>query len=90
MPGRHRNHAVLWTFSERQNRRPRRPTAAPATCAGAPIQSVKPFRQPAAVVAIARLYLQMTDVSPKEVKLDMPVALTFRTIHEAGGTPNYY
>jgi len=38
----------------------------------------------------ARLYLQMTDVSPKEVKLDMPVELTFRKIHEAGGTPNYY
>ena len=38
----------------------------------------------------ARLYLQMTDVSPKEVKLGMPVELTFRKIHEAGGTPNYF
>ena len=38
----------------------------------------------------ARLYLQMTDASPKEVKLDMPVELTFRKMHEAGGTPNYY
>ena len=38
----------------------------------------------------ARLYLQMTDASPKEVKLDMPVELTFRKIHDAGGTPNYY
>jgi hydroxymethylglutaryl-CoA synthase len=38
----------------------------------------------------ARLYLQMTDASPKEVKLDMPVELTFRRIHDAGGTPNYY
>ncbi len=38
----------------------------------------------------ARLYLQMTDVSPKEVKLAMPVELTFRKIHEAGGTPNYF
>ena len=38
----------------------------------------------------ARLYLQMTDVSPREVKLDMPVELVFRKIHEAGGTPNYY
>jgi 3-hydroxy-3-methylglutaryl CoA synthase len=46
----------------------------------------------AAVVDVdgARLYLQMTDVSPSEVKLDMPVELTFRKIHEAGGTPNYY
>jgi 3-hydroxy-3-methylglutaryl CoA synthase len=38
----------------------------------------------------ARLYVQMTDVSPKEVKLGMPVELTFRKIHEAGGTPNYF
>ncbi len=38
----------------------------------------------------ARLYLQMTDVAPKEVTLKMPVELTFRKIHEAGGTPNYY
>ena len=38
----------------------------------------------------ARLYLQMTDVNPKEVKLDLPVEFTFRKMHEAGGTPNYY
>ena len=38
----------------------------------------------------ARLYIQMTDVNPKEVKLGMPVELTFRKIHEAGGTPNYF
>jgi uncharacterized OB-fold protein len=38
----------------------------------------------------ARLYLQMTDVDPKEVKLAMPVEFTFRKIHEAGGTPNYF
>ena len=38
----------------------------------------------------ARLFIQMTDASPKEVRLDMPVELTFRKIHEAGGTPNYY
>jgi len=38
----------------------------------------------------ARLYLQMTDVHPQEVKLDLPVELTFRKMHEAGGTPNYY
>jgi 3-hydroxy-3-methylglutaryl CoA synthase len=38
----------------------------------------------------ARLYIQMTDVSPREVKLGMPVELTFRKIHEAGGTPNYF
>jgi len=38
----------------------------------------------------ARLYLQMTDAAAKEVKLDLPVELSFRKIHEAGGTPNYY
>jgi hydroxymethylglutaryl-CoA synthase len=38
----------------------------------------------------ARLYVQMTDVDPKEVKLAMPVEMTFRKIHDAGGTPNYF
>lgn len=38
----------------------------------------------------ARLYLQMTDASPKEAKLDLPVEFTFRKIHEYGGTPNYF
>lgn len=37
-----------------------------------------------------RLYMQMTDGSPEEVKLGLPVELTFRKIHEAGGTPNYF
>jgi uncharacterized OB-fold protein len=38
----------------------------------------------------SRLYLQMTDVSPKELKLDLPVEFTFRKIHEYGGAPNYF
>jgi hydroxymethylglutaryl-CoA synthase len=38
----------------------------------------------------ARVYLQMTDVSAKELKLDLPVEFTFRKIHEYGGTPNYF
>lgn len=38
----------------------------------------------------ARLYLQMTDASAKEVKLDLPVEFAFRKIHEYGGTPNYF
>ncbi len=38
----------------------------------------------------ARVYLQMTDASPNEVKLDLPVEFTFRKIHEYGGTPNYF
>ena len=28
--------------------------------------------------------------SSQEVKLGLPVELTFRKIHEAGGTPNYF
>jgi hypothetical protein len=32
----------------------------------------------------------MTDGSPKEVRLGLPVELVFRKIHEAGGTPNYF
>jgi hydroxymethylglutaryl-CoA synthase len=38
----------------------------------------------------ARVYLQMTDASPNEVKLELPVEFTFRKIHEYGGTPNYF
>lgn len=38
----------------------------------------------------ARVYMQMTDASAKEVKLDLPVEFTFRKIHEYGGTPNYF
>jgi len=38
----------------------------------------------------SRLYLQMTDVSAKELRLDLPVEFTFRKIHEYGGTPNYF
>jgi hydroxymethylglutaryl-CoA synthase len=38
----------------------------------------------------ARVYLQMTDASAKEVKLELPVEFTFRRIHEYGGTPNYF
>jgi len=38
----------------------------------------------------ARVYLQMTDGTAKEAKLDLPVEFTFRKIHEFGGTPNYF
>jgi 3-hydroxy-3-methylglutaryl CoA synthase len=38
----------------------------------------------------ARLFIQLTDGRPDEVRLDLPVELTFRKIHEAGGTPNYF
>lgn len=38
----------------------------------------------------ARLYLQMTDATPQEVALDLPVEFAFRKVHEYGGTPNYF
>ena len=37
-----------------------------------------------------RMVLQMTDGSADEVDLDLPVEMTFRKIHDAGGTSNYY
>jgi hydroxymethylglutaryl-CoA synthase len=38
----------------------------------------------------ARLYCMMTDVDPKEVKVDMSVRMTFRRIREARGYYNYF
>jgi 3-hydroxy-3-methylglutaryl CoA synthase len=37
-----------------------------------------------------RLFIQMTDGSATDAKLGLPVELTFRKIHDAGGTPNYF
>jgi hypothetical protein len=37
-----------------------------------------------------RVYLMMTDASRDEVRLDLPVELTFRKMHDAGGKPNYF
>jgi uncharacterized OB-fold protein len=37
-----------------------------------------------------RLYLQVTDADPDEVKIDAPVELCFRRIHEGGGNYNYF
>jgi hydroxymethylglutaryl-CoA synthase len=36
-----------------------------------------------------RMLAQMTDTDPKEVKVDMPVELTFRKLHTGGGFVNY-
>jgi len=38
----------------------------------------------------ARVHLQLANVRPEEVRLDMPVEFVFRRIHEVGGRPNYY
>jgi len=37
-----------------------------------------------------RVYLQMTDASPDEMRCDLPVEFVFRRIHEVGGKPNYF
>jgi hydroxymethylglutaryl-CoA synthase len=37
-----------------------------------------------------RLYLEMTDCDPGEVKIGMPVDLTFRCLHEGADFHNYY
>ena len=37
-----------------------------------------------------RLYVQLTDCEPERVAIDMPLELTFRKIHEAGGFNNYF
>ena len=38
----------------------------------------------------ARIYCIMTDCDPKEIKIGMPVELTFRRIYEGGGMYNYF
>jgi hydroxymethylglutaryl-CoA synthase len=37
-----------------------------------------------------RIWLQITEASVEELALDLPLELTFRRIHKAGGWPNYY
>jgi len=38
----------------------------------------------------ARIYCIMTDCDPKEIKIGMPVEMTFRRIYEGGGMYNYF
>jgi hydroxymethylglutaryl-CoA synthase len=48
---------------------------------------------PMAVVDLdggGRLYLQVTDFQDSEVTVGLPVALTFRRLHEGGGNHNYF
>ncbi len=37
-----------------------------------------------------RLHLQLADVAPDQVRLELPVRFMFRKIHEAGGKANYF
>jgi uncharacterized OB-fold protein len=48
---------------------------------------------PMAVVDVeggGRLYLQVADADPDDVRIDAPVELCFRRIHEGGGNYNYF
>lgn len=38
----------------------------------------------------ARIYCMMTDCDPKEIRIGMPVEMTFRKFHEHGGFHNYF
>ena len=54
-----------------------------------------PTPNPPTVVTIcevdgARVHLQLVNVAPEDVALDMPVEFEFRRIHLSGGRPNYY
>jgi 3-hydroxy-3-methylglutaryl CoA synthase len=54
-----------------------------------------PTPDPPTIVTIteidgARVHLQLVNATPQETKIGLPVELTFRRIHEAGGRPNYY
>ena len=37
-----------------------------------------------------RIFLEMTDCDPKEVKVDMPVEITFRWLHDSANFRHYY
>jgi 3-hydroxy-3-methylglutaryl CoA synthase/uncharacterized OB-fold protein len=37
-----------------------------------------------------RMYCQLTDCEPERVEIDMPLALTFRRVHDAGGFNHYF
>jgi 3-hydroxy-3-methylglutaryl CoA synthase len=54
-----------------------------------------PTPEPPTVVTVteiegARVHLQLVNARPEEVRIGLPVELTFRRIHEVGSRPNYY
>jgi len=54
-----------------------------------------PTPAPPTVVTIceiggARVHIQLVNIEPADVKLDMPVEFEFRRIHNSGSRPNYY
>ncbi len=54
-----------------------------------------PTPEPPTVMTISevdgcRVHIQLADVPPDQVKLELPVRFAFRKIHDAGGKPNYF
>ncbi|MFQ5514842.1 MAG: 3-oxoacyl-[acyl-carrier-protein] synthase III C-terminal domain-containing protein [Myxococcota bacterium] len=37
-----------------------------------------------------RVHIQLADIAPDDVRLELPVEFMFRKIHDAGGKPNYF
>lgn len=54
-----------------------------------------PTPEPPVVMTVAevdgcRVHIQLADVAPDQVRLELPVRFAFRKIHDAGGKPNYF
>jgi 3-hydroxy-3-methylglutaryl CoA synthase/uncharacterized OB-fold protein len=54
-----------------------------------------PTPEPPAIMTVAevsgcRVHIQLADIAPDQVRLDLPVRFMFRKIHDAGGKPNYF
>lgn len=54
-----------------------------------------PTPEPPAIMTVAdvdgaRVHIQLADIAPDQVRLELPVRFSFRKIHEAGGKPNYF
>ena len=54
-----------------------------------------PTPEPPAIMTVAdvdgcRVHIQLADIAPDQVRLELPVRFMFRKIHEAGGKPNYF
>jgi len=54
-----------------------------------------PTPEPPAIMTIAgigecRVHIQLADIAPDQVRLELPVRFMFRKIHDAGGKPNYF
>ncbi len=54
-----------------------------------------PAPEPPAIMTIVdvegcRVHIQLADIAPDRVKLELPVRFMFRKLHDAGGKPNYF